>query len=86
MPPANSTLTTDSAPAHSTTEESANAIDGHSANPAEDPVQDTTNATDATEPTYWKFCPMTIQPLLTWNSMATLQRHSHLQQCPLIQH
>ena len=47
MPPANSTLTTDSAPAHSTTEESANAIDGHSANPAEDPVEDTADATDA---------------------------------------
>ena len=36
--------------------------------------------------TYWKFCPTTIRPLLTWNSMAALQRHSHLQQHPSIQH
>ena len=49
MPPADSTLTTDSAPARSTTEESANAIDGRLANPAEDPVEDTANATDATD-------------------------------------
>ena len=49
MPPADSTLTTDSAPACSTTEESANAIDGRSANPAEDPIEDTANTTDATD-------------------------------------
>ena len=49
MPPADSTLTTDSAPARSTTEESANAIDGRSANLAEDPVEDTADATDATD-------------------------------------
>jgi len=46
-PPADSTPTPDSAPACSTTEESPNAIEGHSADMAEDPVEDATDATDA---------------------------------------
>ena len=49
MLPADTTPTTNSTPDGSTTQDSANAIEGHSADRAEEPIEDTADATDATD-------------------------------------